>query len=56
MAEDPVASEPFSAKFPVTGKNTGNFKRFLPEQLPLNSPKMPFQSHLSVPPRLFDGK
>jgi hypothetical protein len=45
VAEDPVPSEPFSAKFPVTGKNTGNFARFPAEQLPLNSLKMPFQSH-----------
>jgi hypothetical protein len=46
LAEDPVSSEPFSGKFPVTAKNTGKSKRFPPEQLPLNSPKMPFQSHL----------
>jgi hypothetical protein len=25
LRKDPVTSEPFSAKFPVTGKNTGNF-------------------------------
>jgi hypothetical protein len=56
VAEDPVPSEPFSAKFPVTGTNTGEFKRFPPEQLPLNSLKMPFQSHPSVSPPLFDGK
>jgi hypothetical protein len=52
VAEDPVSSEPFSGKFPVTAKNTGKLKRFSPEQLPLNSPKMPFQSHLAVPPPL----
>jgi hypothetical protein len=52
VAEDPVSSEPFSGKFPVTAKNTGKLKRFPPEQLPLNSPKMPFQSHLAVPPPL----
>jgi hypothetical protein len=56
MAEDPVSSEPFFSKFPVTAKNTGKLKRFPPEQLPLNSPKMPFQSYLSDPPPLFDGK
>jgi hypothetical protein len=56
MAEDPVASEPFSGKFPVTAKNTGKLAAISEEQLPLNSPKMPFQSDLSAPPPLFDGK
>ena len=28
LAEDPVPSELFSAKFPVTGKNTGSFQEF----------------------------
>jgi hypothetical protein len=51
-----VLSEPFSAKFPVTRKNKGKFKRFPPEQLPLNPLKMPFQSHPSVPPPPVDGK
>jgi hypothetical protein len=57
VAEDPVPSEPFSAKFPVTGKNTGEFKRFPPEQLPLNSLKMPFQSHpQSLRPCLMENR
>jgi hypothetical protein len=36
MAEDPVSSEPFSGKFPVTGNNTAN-SRDQPEQLPFNA-------------------
>jgi hypothetical protein len=44
------------AKFPVTGKNTGKLKRFPPEQLPWNLLKLPFQSHPSVSPPLFEGK
>jgi hypothetical protein len=56
MAEDPVVSEPFSAKFPVTGKNTGKLKRFPPEPLPMISLKMPFRAILQSSPPLFDGK
>jgi hypothetical protein len=50
MAEDPVQSEPFSAKFPETRNNTGNFKHFAENSRATLPPEIHTRANPSGPP------
>jgi len=49
-------SEPFSDKFPVTGKNAGKFKLFPPEMVAIEFANKPFPEPSSSPSGMLGWK
>jgi len=56
LAEDPVQSEPFSGKFPVTGIKTGTFQRLPQKKSRLNFAKTAISAPSFGSHPLFDEK